>query len=346
MKIIKFFVICLFVSFIYAKTVNPISTGAGVYAYKNLRTGNYDYIGSTDNFRRRYGEHKRLDRPFSKDGYEYIILSRMTGATRTERIRLERNLIQKYYPKFNIQFNSKFIKPIDFVAITDVFNTDWRDIHNILETMFNIFIKNNLPKAVKICPLIDVVMTIYSIREMIKDYYQKIDEYSDLYYDIKKDTYAQLQSLKKLSTVYVNLYNTHLAKINDSLIEIFNDSRNSSKFFDEQLTDGIKLWTISMSQLNFLYTKTTAIITEIDAEIKSKEESVLWAWISTIISFILPVVAPLRILLGIYTLDATIDYVDAKEKMTSLRNYFYELSQIQIDAMNSFNELRKDILQI
>jgi len=65
------------------------NANAGVYTYTHKNTGQYAYVGTTNNFERRHREHQYADHYYASSDYNYNTYS-MPGATPAERYAAEK----------------------------------------------------------------------------------------------------------------------------------------------------------------------------------------------------------------------------------------------------------------
>ena len=73
----------------------------GVYRYQKRKTGRQEYVGETNDLRRRANEHKRDGRPFANPETHVMQWKPMDGRTTTNtRRKVERSQIEKHNPKY------------------------------------------------------------------------------------------------------------------------------------------------------------------------------------------------------------------------------------------------------
>lgn len=83
-----------------AKKINKLPEQAGIYRFVNKVTGTVDYIGQTNNIKRRIGEHKRSGN-FNSAIHNIVYGIAKANATRDALCFTEKQHIKKHRPRNN-----------------------------------------------------------------------------------------------------------------------------------------------------------------------------------------------------------------------------------------------------
>ena len=73
----------------------------GEYRFRNKRTGKIDYIGETNNLKRRKSEHERSEKRVSSKTHDFEYKLADGRSTSNSRRKHEKNKIEQYNPRHN-----------------------------------------------------------------------------------------------------------------------------------------------------------------------------------------------------------------------------------------------------